>query len=150
YVHRSVYVALRDKLVAATQALKVGDPREEETFVGPMITEDDAKRVESWVGEATGRGAKLLCGGKREGTIYHATLLEDAPADAKVTCEEVFGPVATIERFDDFGEALRKVNATRYGLQAGVFTRDVHHVRRAWDELEAGGVIVNDVPSFRV
>src|SRR5690606_12644594 len=79
YVHRSVYVALRDKLVAATQALKVGDPREEETFVGPMITEDDAKRVESWVGEATGRGAKLLCGGKREGTIYHATLLEDAP-----------------------------------------------------------------------
>jgi len=150
YAHRGVYNPLREKLAAATKALKHGDPLEEDTFIGPIVTEDDAKRIEQWVSEAVASGAKLLCGGKREGSIYHATLLENAPRDSKVCQEEVFGPVAVLEQFDDFDKVICAVNDSRYGLQAGVFTRDIERVMRAWDEIEVGGVIINDVPSFRV
>lgn len=148
--HENVYDELRERLVVKTRALRMGDPADEDTFVGPLIAESAAERVESWVKEAIDAGARLLCGGKRAGVMHEATLLEDVPKDQKVYREEVFGPVAILSKFSDFDDALAEVNDSRYGLQAGVFTRDMYKALRAWDTLEAGGVIVGDVPSWRV
>jgi len=148
--HRDIYRRLRDRLVEKAAQLKVGDPLDEDTFLGPLITEDDAKRIESWVNEAVNAGAKILVGGRRDRSFYDATILEDAPHDAKVNRCEIFGPVATLEAFDDFDDALRIVNDSDYGLQAGVFTRDIHHAFRAFNELVVGGVLINDIPSMRV
>ncbi len=150
FAHEAIYEALREKLTAAARALRPGDPRDEATFLGPMISEGEARRVEEWVRSAMARGARLLCGGRREGALMEATLLENVPPDEPVSCREVFGPVAILEPFRDFGEALRRVNASDYGLQAGVFTRDLYKAMRAWDEIEAGGVVIGDVPSWRV
>ncbi len=147
--HESILDELREKLVAATGALKAGDPREESTFIGPVISEGDAARLESWIGSAVDRGARLLCGGGREGALVEATLLEGVPADEPVSCEEAFGPVAVLGSFRDFDAALEEVNASRFGLQAGVFTRDLYRAQRAWDRLEVGGVIIGDIPSWR-
>ncbi|MBA3483427.1 MAG: aldehyde dehydrogenase family protein [Pirellulales bacterium] len=149
-VHERVYDELRDRLVAATKALRMGDPKLEETFIGPMISEDEAKRLKQWVDDAVKAGARILCGGRREGVMLEATLLENVPKDQPLCAEEAFGPVAMLEKFADFDDALTEVNASRFGLQAGVFTRDVYKVQRAWDRLEVGGVIVGDVPSWRV
>jgi len=149
-VHQRVYDDLRDRLVAAAKALKMGDPKLEETFIGPMIDESEAKRLEEWMSAAVTAGARVLCGGRREGVMIEATLLENVPKDLPLCAEEAFGPVALLERFSDFDAALAEVNNTRYGLQAGVFTRDVYKIQRAWDRLEVGGVIVGDVPSWRV
>jgi len=149
-VHEAVYDTFRDKLVAATRVLRMGDPKDEATFIGPIIAEDEARRIESWIGRAVERGAKLLCGGRREGSLVEATLLEDAPRDAEVCAQEVFGPVAVLSRFRDFDEALRIVNDSVYGLQAGIFTRDLYKAQRAWNEIEVGGVVIGDVPSWRV
>lgn len=148
--HEAIYDTLREKLTAAVQALKMGDPREEDTFIGPIIAEREAERIERWIGNAVKGGARVLCGGRREGVMVQATLLENVPLDSEMNCEEVFGPVAALYRFDDFEDALRQVNASRFGLQAGVFTRDLGRALRAWDALEVGGVIVGDVPSWRV
>jgi acyl-CoA reductase-like NAD-dependent aldehyde dehydrogenase len=148
-VHERVYDAFAERLVAATRVLKMGDPKQEETFIGPLINEEAAKRLEGWIQSAVSRGAKLLCGGRRDGVMLEPTLLEDVPKDAKLCTEEAFGPVAVLARFRDFDEALRQANDTAYGLQAGVFTRDIHKAHRAWDALEVGGVIINDVPSWR-
>lgn len=148
--HRSLYAALREKLVAAAEAMVAGDPKEEKTSLGPIISEKEAARIEKWVKEAVDAGAKLLCGGAREGVMMPAAVLEEVPAELPLAAEEVFGPVALLEPFDDFEEALRRVNASRYGLQAGVFTNDLRRAYRAWDTLEVGGVIINDVPSWRV
>ncbi|MHC4948607.1 MAG: aldehyde dehydrogenase family protein [Planctomycetota bacterium] len=148
--HREVYDALRGKLAAAVADLRAGDPLDETTFLGPLITEGDAIRVETWVREAVGRGASVLVGGRRDGVFHDATILEGVPADARVICREVFGPVATLQPFEDFDAALAVVNDSDYGLQAGVFTRDIHHAFRAFNELEVGGVVINDVPSMRV
>ncbi len=149
-IHRAVYDAMRDKLVAAAKKLKAGDPKQEDTFIGPLITAGDAERVERWVAAAAARGARVLCGGRRNGAMMEATLLENVPAGEAVSCQEVFGPVAVLAPFDDFDAALAEVNNTRYGLQAGVFTRDIYKVMRAWDTLQVGGVIAGDVPSWRV
>jgi acyl-CoA reductase-like NAD-dependent aldehyde dehydrogenase len=149
-VHRPVYDELKSKLVAASEALVMGNPRDEETFIGPMISQKEAERLELWIGEALERGAKLLCGGKREGAMLEATLLEGVPHDCKVSALEAFGPVACIEAYDEFDDALREVNDSRYGLQAGVFTRDLYRTMQAWEELEVGGVVVGDIPSWRV
>jgi len=149
-VHEAVYDTFRDKLVAATRVLRMGDPKDEATFIGPIIAEDEARRIESWIGRAVERGAKLLCGGRREGSLVEATLLEDAPRDAEVCAQEVFGPVAVLSRFRDFDEALRIANDSVYGLQAGIFTRDLYKAQRAWNEIEVGGVVIGDVPSWRV
>ena len=149
-VHESLAAAFRSKLVAATRALVSGDPREEQTFVGPMISEGEAQRVEGWIAEALAAGATLLCGGERRGAIHEATLLENVPREAKLARLEVFGPVAILSTFRDFDEALAEVNDSAYGLQAGVFTRDLYRMQRAWDELEVGGVLIGDVPSWRV
>jgi len=149
-IHDAVYEGFRAHLVKATAALKSGDPRDEDTFIGPMISEDEAKRLESWIHAATARGARLLTGGGRKGAVLDATLLENVPRDADVCAKEAFGPVAVLSRFSDFDAALDEVNDSIYGLQAGVFTRDIYQAHRAWNRLEVGGVIVGDVPSWRV
>jgi acyl-CoA reductase-like NAD-dependent aldehyde dehydrogenase len=149
-IHRTVYDEFRQMFVAAVQRLKTGDPRDEETFVGPIISENEAKRIEATVRQAVQRGARLLCGGKRDGRMIEPAVLEAVPRDADASCEEIFGPVTLLEPFDEFDEALQSVNASRYGLQAGVFTRDIGRIQQAWDELQVGGVVINDVPSFRV
>ncbi len=150
YIHAEVYDRVRDLLVERTRALVCGDPRDEATFIGPMISEREAARVDDWIRDAVGSGAKLLCGGTREGAMLAPTLLEHAPPNSLICSEEAFGPVAVLERFDDFEAVLAEVNRSAYGLQAGVFTRDLYKAQRAWDVLEVGGVIIGDVPSWRV
>lgn len=147
YAHRSIYDQLKAKLVAGAAALVSGDPKDEKTFVGPMIDEREALRVEEWVNES---GGTVLVGGKRNGAIYDATLLEGVARDKRVYSAEVFGPVAILEPYDDYDAALDAVNASEWGLQAGVFTRDLYKAHRAWDRLEVGGVVIGDVPSWRV
>lgn len=149
-IHRDAYDALKEKLVARAKALKAGNPADEETFLGPLITEEDAQRVERWVNEAAVAGARLLCGGKRRGRLYEATYLEGVDPEQKVSCREVFGPVAVLEPFDSFKEAVRKANASDYGLQAGVFTKNIDHAWYAYNDLEYGGVVLNDIPSMRI
>jgi len=149
-VHESIYEEFRSKLVAAAGKLKSGDPKDEETFIGPMISEKEARRLDGWIAEARDKGARILCGGRREGAMLEATLLEDVPDDVKICREEAFGPVAVLSRFSDFGEALDRVNDSDFGLQAGIFTRDLYKALDAWDRLDVGGVVVGDVPSWRV
>jgi len=149
-VHDSVYEAFRDRLVAKTKTLVAGDPHDEKTFVGPMIDAKEAARLDGWIKDAVAKGATLLCGGRCEGAMLEATLLEGVPADSALNREEAFGPVAFFERFSRWEEALEMVNDSKFGLQAGLFTRDIFKVLDAWDALEVGGVVVNDVPSYRV
>jgi acyl-CoA reductase-like NAD-dependent aldehyde dehydrogenase len=149
-VHEDVYAAFRDRLVAATRALPMGDPKDEATFIGPMISEKEAARLASWIEAARAAGGKLLCGGRRQGAMLEATLLEDVPKRQDLVCKEAFGPVAVLSRFRDFDAALAEVNDSAFGLQAGVFTRDLYKAQRAWNRLEVGGVVIGDVPSWRV
>ncbi len=149
-VHQDIYDEFRERLVAATRELKSGDPADESVFVGPVISTKEAQRLEDWVQQAVAAGGTLLCGGQRNGPVLEATLLEDVPLEQPVCSEEAFGPVAVLSRFDHFDDALAQVNNSRFGLQAGVFTRDLHHMLRAWDELDVGGVVIGDVPSWRV
>src|SRR5690606_14032425 len=128
----------------------LGDPRDEKTFIGPVIDEDAAKRIESWIDAARKGGAKRLAGGARAGNMVPATLMENVPRDCDLYRQEVFGPVACRQPFDDFNEALDTVTASELGLQSGVFTARLAHAMRAWDRLEVGGAIVGAVPSFRV
>ena len=148
--HAGLYEELRERFVAATKDLRAGDPKQRDTFLGPLIDEDSARRLESWITEAVQAGARLLCGGGRSGNRLEASVLEDVPAGAKLDALEAFGPVTVLAPFDDFDEALARVNASEYGLQAGVFSNDLAHAMRAWDVLEVGGVVVGDIPSFRV
>jgi acyl-CoA reductase-like NAD-dependent aldehyde dehydrogenase len=150
YAHARIYETFRERLVAATRALKMGDPKDPDTFIGPMIAEKEARRLEEWVAEARDAGARVLCGGRRQGAFYEATLLEAVPKECRIVADEAFGPVAVLSSFESFEEALREVNDSRYGLQAGIFTRDLYKAQRAWDELDVGGVLIGDVPSFRV
>lgn len=149
-IHRQVYDALVEKLVQRARSLKVGDPLEEDTFLGPLISKDDTTRVMSWINEAVSAGARLLCGGKLRGPCLEATYLTDVDPRQKVSCREVFGPVATVQAFDEFAEAVRIANDSEYGLQCGIFTPKLDHAFYAYEELEVGGVIVNDIPSMRV
>jgi acyl-CoA reductase-like NAD-dependent aldehyde dehydrogenase len=149
-VHDAVYDAFKAKLVERTAKLIAGDPREESTFIGPMIDVKEAARLENWIAEAVASGAKLLCGGQRDGAMLAATLLEDVPRGAKLNTEEAFGPVAFFTRFSSFDEALHIVNDSKFGLQAGIFTRDLFEMLKAWDTLDVGGIVINDVPSYRV
>jgi acyl-CoA reductase-like NAD-dependent aldehyde dehydrogenase len=149
-VHEDIYDDLRKRLVAKTRSLVAGNPHKRETFIGPMIDVKEAQRLDNWIRAAVEGGAKLLCGGKRDGAMLEATLLEDVDRSATLYREEAFGPVAILSRFADFDAALDEVNDSKFGLQAGVFTRDLFKVLEAWDRLEVGGVVVNDVPSYRV
>jgi acyl-CoA reductase-like NAD-dependent aldehyde dehydrogenase len=149
-VHEQIYSAFREQLVAKTRALQMGDPKREDTFIGPMISEKEAQRLEAWIQAAAKAGGRILCGGRRQGVMLEATLLEDVPESAAIVCQEAFGPVAVLSRFRDFDAALDQINRGNFGLQAGVFTRDLYKAQRAWERLEVGGVVVGDVPSFRV
>ena len=148
-VHADIYEEFREKLVFATEALQMGDPQREEVFIGPMISEKEALRLQSWIEEAVQQGGRILTGGKRDGAMLQATLLEDVARETKLYREEAFGPVAILSRFTDFEKALDEVNDSRFGLQAGVFTRDIHKAHLAWDRLHVGGVIIGDIPSWR-
>ena len=150
-VHEDVADAFTERLVANVEKLRVGDPLDPETDVGPLITPGDRDRVKEWIDEAVAAGAELLAGGELvdEGRCLAPTLLGSPPQDAKVWCEEIFGPVATIDRFSDFGEALEMANDSKFGLQAGVFTRDIGRGLEAGRTLEFGGVLINEVPTFR-
>jgi acyl-CoA reductase-like NAD-dependent aldehyde dehydrogenase len=149
FAHRDVAAALTERVAEAVAKLVTGDPTDPATDVGPLIDEQAARRVESWVDEAVSAGGRLLTGGVRDGASYAPTVLTDVPATAKVACEEVFGPVVVLDTVDSVDEAFARVNDSRFGLQAGVFTRDVQLAFRAGRELEVGGVIIGDVPSFR-
>ncbi len=149
-VHDSLAEALEKRLVAATKELKSGDPADPEVFIGPMIAESEAERLEGWIKEAVEAGATLLCGGRRKGALLEATLLKDVPPDEALSCQEAFGPVAVIGRFSAFESALARANESRYGIHTGVFTPDINHAMQAWDELETGGVLINEIPSWRV
>jgi acyl-CoA reductase-like NAD-dependent aldehyde dehydrogenase len=148
-VDASVYDGFLDRLVAAVRSQRTGDPSDEQTDVGPLIDEDAARRVETWVDEAVTSGATLVTGGRRDGAAYEPTVLTDVPPGARVVCEEVFGPVLVVSRFDGVGAAFRTVNDSRFGLQAGIFTHDLETAFRAHRDLDVGGVVVGDVPSYR-
>ncbi|HEX2599440.1 MAG TPA: aldehyde dehydrogenase family protein [Terriglobales bacterium] len=149
-VERSVYGKFVDLLIAGASKLRVGDPMEESTDVGPLIRESDAIRAADWIQEAVRGGARLLCGGQRKGPLLEPTVLTGTRTDMKVNCQEIFAPVVTVEPYDDFDKAIRQVNSSAYGLQAGIFTRDAKLMFTAYEELEVGGLIAGDVPSFRI
>jgi len=149
-IHADVYDRFRDMLVAKAKTLIAGDPKDRDTFIGPMIHVKEATRLDGWVQEAVSLGGTLLCGGKRDGAMLEATLLENVPHEAKIVTEEAFGPVAVLSSFTDFGAAMAEVNNSKFGLQAGVFTRDLFKMFDCWDHLDVGGVVINDVPSFRI
>jgi acyl-CoA reductase-like NAD-dependent aldehyde dehydrogenase len=151
FVHERVFDEFARRLVERLESLTIGDPLDPSTDIGPMIEEAEAERIDQWVKEAIGDGAVLLTGGRRlGGAMYAPTVLANPPLTAKVCAEEVFAPLVGLYRFGDFTEALRLVNQSRYGLQAGVFTRDLPHALAAYQSLEVGGVIINDVPTYRI
>jgi acyl-CoA reductase-like NAD-dependent aldehyde dehydrogenase len=151
YVHDRVFDAFAAELVALVEKLKVGDPLDDTTEIGPMIEEDEAARIDAWVAEAVTAGARVLTGGRRlGGAMYAPTVMAGVPADAKLCAEEVFAPLVGLWRFSKLEEAIASVNRSRFGLQAGIFTRDLAGALTAYDTLEAGGVIVNDVPTWRI
>jgi len=149
-VERPAFKAFTDLLLTGVSRLKVGDPMDDDTDLGPLIRESDAIRATEWVQEAIQDGATLLAGGKRHGSVLEPTVLTGTRPDMKVNCQEIFAPVVTVEPYDDFSQALRLINESPYGLQAGVFTRDVQRIFQAYEEMEVGGVIAGDVPSFRI
>ncbi len=150
-IHAEVYDRFKVMLVERAGKLVAGDPKDRATFIGPMISDGEAKRLKGWIDEAVAAGATLLCGGGlSRGNMLEATLLEGVPEDAKAKNEEAFGPLAILQKFDHFDEALEEVNNSKFGLQAGIFTRDLFQMFAAWDRLEVGGVVINDVPSYRV
>jgi acyl-CoA reductase-like NAD-dependent aldehyde dehydrogenase len=149
FVQSEVYEDFVTRLIKQVESLKVGDPLDPTVDVGPVIDEGSLDRIEAWVNEAVGQGAELLTGGRREGTIYYPTILANTSPDMKVRCEEIFGPVVTVQKYETYEEALGQVNDSPYGLQAGVFTSSIERAMLAHRELEVGGVIVNDVSAFR-
>jgi glyceraldehyde-3-phosphate dehydrogenase (NADP+) len=150
FVHEQIFDRWTNKFAQKAKNLKTGNPLDEATELSVMIDETAARRAESWVKEATDNGARLLCGGRREGAFLEATILTDTQPEMRVVAEEVFAPVAVVEKFSDFDEAINTANQSKYGLQAGVFTRDLQRAKRAGEKLEFGGVVINDVPTFRV
>ncbi|MCL4538368.1 MAG: aldehyde dehydrogenase family protein, partial [Bacteroidetes bacterium] len=150
YVHKDIYNKFREMFAAETKNIKAGDPLRADTVVGPMISSHEADRAFAWIEEAKAGGAAIVTGGKRNGNLIEATILENVAPDANLYCEEAFAPVAILEAYSDFDEAVKKVNDTRFGLQAGIFTYDARKILRAFDEAQVGGVIINDYPTFRV
>ncbi len=149
-VHREIYDEFKMKFVELTKTYKIGDKLKEDTMMGPMITETEAKRVEQWVNDAVAGGARLLTGGGRKGALVEPTVLENVPADAKVHCEEVFGPTVNLYPVDDLDKAIAQANALPYGLLAAIFTRDIETAFKAAYELDCGGVMINDSTDYRL
>jgi acyl-CoA reductase-like NAD-dependent aldehyde dehydrogenase len=148
-VHRAIQGVFTERFVEAVRAVKTGDPRDPSVLVGPLVDEAAAKKVDAWIDEAVAAGAKVLLRGARKGALVPPAVLANVPATCTLACEEVFGPVVTVQSFTDFGAALARVNESPYGLQTGVFTESLDRALQAWDELEVGGVVVNDVPTWR-
>ena len=149
YVQEGIYDEFAKALVEETQQLIVGDPYDKDTFVGPLINEDAARRAKNWVDSAVKEGAKVLCGNKAEGKMFYPTILGEVTDDMKIVCEEVFAPIVSLVKVKDFDEALNKINNSPYGLQYSIFTNDLSLTRRAIDEFECGGVVINDIPTLR-
>lgn len=149
-VQHSAYGKFVELLLAGVRKLKVGDPMEESTDVGPLIRESDAIRAADWIDEAVRGGARLLCGGRRTGSMLEPTVLTGTRPDMRVNCQEIFAPVVTVEPYHEFGEALRQLNNSPYGLQAGIFARDAKLIFQAYEELEVGAVMAGEVPTFRI
>lgn len=150
YVHSTHYQAFVDTLVDKTRSLRVGSKQSEESDVGPMISLSEAERVESWVNEAIEKGARLLCGGERNGAFYLPTVLEHVPQHCRLAREEIFGPVVMVEPFDSFDEAIDKANGVSFGLHAGVFTQDINKAFSVIRRLDVGGVMINDSSDYRI
>ncbi|MCO5599717.1 hypothetical protein L7F22_053822 [Adiantum nelumboides] len=150
YVRQELYEQVKDALIEALKKLKMGDPHEADTYIGPLISESTAESIERTVQDAVKRGAKLLVGGKRKGAFVEPTLLENVPSDAEARVEEIFGPVVVLYPYKTFKEAVAEANNTHYGLQAGVFTTDINKAFYAFEHMEVGGVVLNDSPSVRV
>ncbi|MCH8147821.1 MAG: aldehyde dehydrogenase family protein [Planctomycetes bacterium] len=149
-IHEDIYDTFRDMLAAKVKTLVSGDPKARDTFIGPMISEKEARRLKGWIDAAVAGGARLLAGGGCEGAMLEAALLENVDRRSDLYVEEAFGPVVTLSKFSTWEQALAEVNDSKFGLQAGLFTRDIHKVLDAWDDLEVGGIVVNDVSSYRV
>ena len=149
-IHEDIYDVMKTKLVAKTATLIKGDPKQRETFIGPMISESEATRLHGWIDAAAAAGGTILCGGSRDGAMLDATLMENVPLNQDLCVEEAFGPAAVLQKFSSWDDAISMVNDSKFGLQAGIFTRDFYKVQQAWDEMEVGGVVVGDVPSYRV
>jgi len=149
-VEHSVYGKFTDLLLAGVKKLKTGDPLDDSTDLGPLIRESDAVRASDWIQEAVRGGARLLCGGHRKGPMLEPTVLTATKPEMRVNCQEIFAPVVTVEPYDDFDAALRRLNDSPYGLQAGVFSRDAKLLFRSYEELEVGAVVAGDVTSFRI
>jgi acyl-CoA reductase-like NAD-dependent aldehyde dehydrogenase len=150
FVHEAVREAFLEKFLAGVRALHVGDPLDPVTDVGPMVDAAAAERSQRWVDEATGMGGRVLAGGHAGGSFFEPTVLENVPVEAQVCSNEAFAPLVVIFPFTDFGDAIRQVNDSFYGLQTGIFTNDLAHAWQAFSELEVGGVIVNDIPTYRI
>jgi acyl-CoA reductase-like NAD-dependent aldehyde dehydrogenase len=148
--HRDVFDEVVERVTRLTGEVKAGDQLDPATAMGPMISEKEAARVEAWIAEAVGAGAMIRAGGTRQGTLVQPTVLTNVPEQAKLWQEEAFGPVVSINPYDDFGGALASINDTRYGLQAGIFTDSLDEAFKAIESLDVGGVIVNDFPTYRV
>ncbi|OAE25968.1 hypothetical protein AXG93_1712s1480 [Marchantia polymorpha subsp. ruderalis] len=150
YIREELYETVSSALVAKASTLVKGDPSDEKTFIGPLISESDAKRIEGWVNEAVKGGARVLTGGKRDGAFYDATILEDVSPEAQVHTEEVFGPTMELASYKDYKTAIANVNQSKFGLQAGVFVADLNKAFYAFEQLDVGGVCINDAPSMRI
>jgi glyceraldehyde-3-phosphate dehydrogenase (NADP+) len=150
FLHEKIYGRFMAAFEAKTNALKLGDPLGEDTDVGPMIDEASAEKIEEWIGEAVANGARLVCGGKRKGTLVEPTILENVRPELRISRLEAFAPIVVVDTYKDFSAALASVNDSIYGLQAGIFTNDLKKAFRAYEELDVGGVIVNDIPTFRI
>jgi acyl-CoA reductase-like NAD-dependent aldehyde dehydrogenase len=150
YVHQDIYKEFSDRFLNAVAKLKVGDPREEDTNVGPVIDDSAAERIEEWLEEAKAAGAKFLCGGERKRKLIQPTVLEEVNSSLKVSCQEVFAPVITLTPYTDFIDAVKMVDDSIFGLQAGVFTKDINRIFQAFNGIGVGGLIVNDIPTYRI
>jgi len=149
-VEESAYDKFLSALISRVQKLKVGNVLDESTDVGPLISEDAAQRVTEWIEQAVRDGAKIVCGGHRNGAMVTPTILTNTKPDMRVNCMEIFGPVVTVEKFSDYGASLNTLNRSEFGLQAGVFTRDFKRITQAFETLEVGGLMIGEVPTFRI
>jgi len=150
FLHEQIYDRFMADFIDATQKLKMGDPLEEDTDIGPMINLGAAEQTEEWLNEAVESGARIIAGGKREGSMFEPTILENVKPELRISWLEAFAPVAVITRYKDFEDALKGANYSIYGLQAGIFTGNLNKAFRAYEALDVGGVIVNDIPTFRI
>lgn len=149
-IHKDIYQSVKDELVALARKVKSGDPSQADVVIGPMIDKGELERIQQWIDEAVEEGATLLCGGEVDRLVMNATILENVSHESKLYKDEAFGPVMILEAYDDFDKGIELANDSRFGLQVGVYSSSINKAMQAWDHIEAGGVIINDVPTFRV